>query len=181
MNSNKNRVGLTIVGIILIIASVILFVFFFLRGQTTITGQNGEIITRESLTCEAKNPEYQFLSYDNTDNKIAKIIVLFDNHKFDSISFMYTLYYNDTESIRTSKTINSAQLNVFYGKDGLPANSFTKTFSSDDEKVTMSLYANADDFNSVTSKYFMADGLDDKSNLDIFVKKFNEQGFDCKD
>lgn len=169
------------IGIFLIIVSIILIAVFLLKGQTTVTGQNGSTINSESLICESENQNYQFLSYDRTTRKTAKISALFNNNELNSISLLYTLYYSDLELVETSKTVNSAQLNVFYSKDGLPANSFFKSVSSSNITVTISLYADKTNFDNKTSKYFMADGLDKISNYEDFKKLYTERGFTCKD
>lgn len=169
------------IGIFLIIVSVILIIIFLLKGQTTVVGQNGSIINSESLVCESENQNYQFLSYDHAIRKTAKISALFNNNELSSISLLYTLYYSDSELIEASRTINSSQLNVFYSKDGLPANSFSKSVSSNNAVVTISLYADKTNFNNETSKYFMADKLDEKSNPEDFEKLYIEKGFTCRD
>ena len=177
---NKQKVWLTIIGIFLILISIVSIICFLLSGQTTTTGQTGSIVSSNSLTCEGNNIPYQFLSYDNAKSKNAKITASFNDDKLNAISFSYTLYYGSPEQAEESKTINSAELNVFYGKDGLPANSFSKSLYADNEKTVISLYANTDDFNDRTSKYFIADGLGKNSSFDSFVKKYEEQGFICK-
>lgn len=178
---NNQRVWLVIIGIFLVLVSIVSIVLFLLNGQTTITSQNGGVIRTESLVCEGDNVPYRFLSYDNSNVKRAKITASFNDDKLDAISFSYSLYYSDLKLIETSKTINSAELNVFYGKDGLPANSFSKSLYSDSEKVMISLYADTNDFNDKTSKYFMADGLGKNSSFDSFVKVYTSQGFNCKE
>ena len=178
VEQRKNN-WLAIMGVILIIVSAISIIWFFLRGETTIVGQNGGIINRESFNCEAENAQYQFLGYDNATRKNAKVTAVFDDGKFSSISLLYTLYYNDKSRIENSKTVNSAELNVFYGKDGLPANSFSKSLYADDEKVTISLYANKNNFNSKTSKYFMADNLNEGSDYQSFIDVYVKGGFYC--
>ena len=166
-------------GILLIIISIILIAVFLLKGQTTVTGQNGSITTVKSLVCETDNPEYQFLSYDNSDKKNAKVSVLFNANGINSISLLFTLHYSDSKAVDSSRAINSANLYIFYGEDGLPANSFSKSLSSDNEKVTISLYASRDDFNSMTSKYFMADGLEENSDIEDFERSYTKQWFVC--
>lgn len=178
---NRKAVWSTIFGIILVIISIISIILFLLHGQTTVTGQNSEtVISSESITCSGENIPYQFLSYDNATKKTAKVTTSFNNNKFNAISLSYTLYYNDTKSIESSKTINSAELNIFYGKDGLPSNSFSKSLYSDNEKVVISLYADTADFNDKTSKYFIADGLGKNSNPESFIKTYEAQGFKCE-
>lgn len=178
---NRKAVWLTIFGIILVIISIISIILFLLHGQTTVTGQNSEtVISSESITCSGENIPYQFLSYDNATKKTAKVTTSFNNNEFNAISLSYTLYYNDTKSIESSKTINSAELNIFYGKDGLPSNSFSKSFYSDNEKVVISLYADTADFNDKTSKYFIADGLGKNSSPESFIKTYEAQGFRCE-
>lgn len=181
MRDNKKNIWMLSIGIFLIIVSIISITIFLLKGQTTITGQNGSVISSESLVCESENQNYQFLSYDHAIRKTAKISALFNNNELSSISLLYALYYSDSELIETSRTINSAQLNVFYSKDGLPANSFSKSVSSSNATVIISLYADKANFNNKTSKYFMADNLGEKSSPEDFEKLYTEKGFTCRD
>lgn len=181
MRNNKKNIWMLGIGIFLIIVSIVTITMFLLKGQTAVTGQNGSIVSSESLVCESENQNYQFLSYDYATRKTTKISALFNNNELSSISLIYTLYYSDSELIETSRTVNSAQLNVFYSKDGLSANSFFKSVSSNDATVIISLYTDKTNFNNKTSKYFMADGLDKKSNPENFKKLYIEKGFACKD
>ena len=176
---NNKAMWLTIVGVFLVLVAIVSIVSFLLGGQTTTDNQSGNIISSESLTCKGIDVPYQFISYDNSKEKRVKITISFNDNELSAISFFYDLYYNDAQSIETSKTVNSAELNVFYGKDGLPANSFSKSLTGDGQKATIALYANATDFNDRTSKYFMADGLGMHSNSESFMKKYAEQGLNC--
>lgn len=178
---NKKSVCFTIIGMVFVMVSVLLITLFLLNGHNTIIEQNGNIIVNgESITCSGENMPYQFLSYDNAVKKTVKITISFNNDKFNAASLFYALYYNDSKIAESSKIVNSNGLNVFYSKDGLPSNSFSKSLYSDNEKAVISLYADISDFSNKTSKYFMADGLGKDSSPSSFEKIYETQGFKCE-
>jgi len=167
------------IGLTLILTAAALMVWFFLKGETVVTGEyeGGERST--SVSCKAEGINYPIFTFDESTGKTTETTVLFSDGEMKSISLIETLNYPDIEASRMSESHNHAAMNISFGAAGLNADAFNANYSPQKDKMLMTLYADADEFNEVSAKYFMANGLNKKSTLDEFAKKYAAQGFNC--
>lgn len=179
----KKRIGSEVfvaAGMFLVIVAVVLLLAFFLRGQTTVSGENPDVKSTISLNCVSNDYKYDFFPYDNSDNKNLKIDIIFENEKVSSASLVYMLYYQDVESITESDAENHASMNINFSKDGLEADALNANFSKLSDGLKMSLYANIEDINDVTSKYFLLDYFDNGYTIKNIQRVYESKGLICK-
>ena len=182
-NKTKKRIGSEVfvaIGMFLVIVAVVLLLAFFLRGQTTVSGENPDVKSTISLNCVSDDYKYDFFPYDNSDNKNLKIDIIFENEKVSSASLVYMLYYQDVESITESDAENHASMNINFSKDGLEADALNANFSKLSDGLKMSLYANIEDINDVTSKYFLLDYFDKGYTIKNIQRIYESKGLICK-
>lgn len=179
----KKRIGSEVfvaIGMFLVIVAVVLLLAFFLRGQTTVSGENPDVKSTISLNCVSDDYKYDFFPYDNSDNKNLKIDIIFENEKVSSASLVYMLYYQNAENITESDAENHASMNINFSKDGLEADALNANFSKLSDGLKMSLYANIEDINDVTSKYFLLDYFDKGYTIKNIQRIYESKGLICK-
>ena len=177
-NNKQNREWIhVLIGIIRIIITVVSVVLFLLQGSTK-TVSTGEVEIAESVTCNGEGIFYPIFKYDNSESKSIKINAMFDGDKFETISLVYKLNYNNSEQIKQSTTENHIAMNKSFDADSLSADSFDTHFSNLADAAQMTLYAEAKELNGVTAKYFLLDGVTNYTK-DTMTKKYNSQGLDC--
>lgn len=182
-NKTKKRIGSEVfvaAGMFLVIVAVVLLLAFFLRGQTTVSGENPDVKSTISLNCVSNDYKYDFFPYDNSDNKNLKIDIIFENEKASSASLVYMLYYQNAENITESDAENHASMNINFSKDGLEADALNANFSKLSDGLKMSLYANIEDINDVTSKYFLLDYFDRGYTIKNIQRIYESKGLICK-
>lgn len=182
-NKTKKHIGSEVfvaIGMFLVIVAVVLLLAFFLRGQTTVSGENPDVKSTISLNCVSNDYKYDFFPYDNSDNKNLKIDIIFENEKVSSASLVYMLYYQNAENITESDAENHASMNINFSKDGLEADALNANFSKLSDGLKMSLYANIEDINDVTSKYFLLDYFDKGYTIKNIQRIYESKGLICK-
>ena len=170
-----------IAGILLVIAAVVLIIWFFLRGETTVSGNYPDPVTSRSLSCVGNNIPYPFFDDSNTTKTEIQTTSVFSENKLESTSLIYSLYYTDTSSIDGAEGINHAKINLATQSEGLGSDIFYLHFSKLNDRLEARLYAKADEINNKNSKYLMLNGLTEGSvYTENLVKTIYEsQGLKC--
>ena len=166
-----------LIGMICIIVTVVSIVLFLLQG-TVKTVSRSEIEVSESVVCEGEGLFYPLFRYDNSKGKSIKINVVFDEDRFETISLVYKLDYDNTEQSKQSSVENHAAMNKSFYEDSMEADSLDVRYSNLGDAMQMTLYAEAKQLNGVTAKYFLLDGVTNYTR-DTITRKYNSQGLDC--
>ena len=179
MKSSYSR-WLSVIGIVLIVASVILLIGFGLKGQIKVSGNYPDDIKSISLRCVSSTTIYPFFAYDNAASRNTSVNILFADNKLSTISLTSELNYSDGTSINASYSHNHAAMNKAFAEDGLPADSFSARYTKSENKMIMSLYAKNSDLNFNSMKFFLANGIDQNSDIEQFEGIYKKQGFTCE-
>lgn len=179
MKSSYSR-WLSVIGIVLIVASVILLIGFGLKGQTKVSGNYPDDIKSISLKCVSSTTIYPFFAYDNAVSRNTSVNILFADNKLSTISLTSELNYSDDTSINASYSHNHAAMNKAFAEEGLGADSFSARYTKSKDKMIMSLYAKSSDLNYNSMKFFLADNVNPSSNMEEFENNYNKQGFTCE-
>lgn len=172
------RITLISLGIVLILVSIISIIWFFLSGQTIVTGDFDKNEYSTSLTCVAENLSYPYFKYDNTIKKETEIKAIFNNdNKIDSISLTQKMYYENADAAKGSEASNHASMNESFssllGPDALNVNYYVN-----DGVMRMSLYASKKEYSINSRKYFLIDAASE--TLDSIEKNYTNKGFGCE-
>lgn len=180
MQIKKNIV--TILLIIGTIVCAVIITIILINGKTETSGQKPADIKSESLACENHSTRYVFAEYDNSKTKTLKVVSNYYNGKLDSISLLYTLYYDDKTQINASESSNHADMNISFSKNGLNADALNAHYSKTEDLLKISLYATSSELNPATAKYFMIEPKN-QTNLPTTINEYQEnyeqQGFTC--
>lgn len=160
---------------------IALVAWFFMNGETKVTGNFPDAESSESISCEALNIDYPFFNTDGANKKSARIATTFSDNELDSISLIYSLYYNSAEDITHSETVNHTNINFSSQKDGLGPDVHNLHFNKAADHLEARFYAKASDINSENAKYLMLNGLPDGDNYSKSLIEiiYEGQGFNC--
>lgn len=178
--SNKMSWMVTI-GLSLMLTAVVLLVCFFLQGETKVTESQKTVETSQTLICEVSNQIYPIFSYDNAREKDLKINVKLADDKLNSISLIYTLYYDNTKGLTDSENLNRAAIGKSFGEDGLAHDALGASFSKGSDLLQFSLYATANEITNTTAKYFALDKLigQNEYTKSTLQKTYTNKGLRC--
>lgn len=179
--NNNSLIGLISVG--LVIAFIVIFLIFLLRGETKVSGEYQEDIKDISLSCKKENLAYPFFSYDKSVKKETEINIIFGTNIFQSISLRHDLYYEDSTQINGSEAHNHAEMNAHFSRDNLDSEALNIKFARLSDKMSTSIYLPASKIDSVTAKYFLIDRYNDYSiptTLDGLKQNYERKGFSCQ-
>lgn len=180
-SSLKQRNVLILVGSLLIILAIGLMIWFFMHGETTVSGNFPGKETSKTLVCKKDNVDYPFFVYDESSQKETKVDIIFSDNEVKTISLKHILHYDSENKISASEARNHAAMNKSFGQDGLGADALGISYTIGANKFAISLFINGDKLSSVTNKYFMADGLSRKSSVEDYKKHYVSNGYSCSE
>ena len=167
---------MTAMGLALLIIAVLLIIWFFLKGETRVSGGYPGAENSKSISCTRDGLSYPFFTYDGAEKKTTEVNIIFNNENVGSISLIQKMYYDNTESATKSSTSNHVAMNNSFGSD-LGADALGANYNVTDNVMRLSLYARGSDFNAATRKYFLADAQ--LKNMKDYEKHYEKQGFSC--
>lgn len=179
MRKAKKRNLMIVLGIVLVVIAVVLMLVFLLSGKTTRTGGEVKVIKDETLSCTSETISYPYLRYDNSSKKKLTINAIFNKDELSKISLIEELYYDDKNMVVTSEAQNHVEIDNRTGKEGVNVNMLEPSYSVQDEKMVMTFFTEGTDFNGGVVKYYLADGLDNTSKKESFLRKYENKGFTC--
>lgn len=178
IKSKSNTIIIICAALVSIIA-VVCIILFLTKGSTVVSGSYPENQKSVSLRCSADGFGYPFFRYDESNSKNTKIYVIFYENAVDSISINHTLYYDNIEESTGSEAQNHASMGIHFAEDGLGADPFSAHYSKQQDKMSMTLYAKAQELNNVSSKYFLIKDISVGSSIDEYMEMYKVQGFSC--
>ena len=176
--SNKNWwIIILAVGVILLIV----FVFWLLvKGDVKTTGEYPDDVKDSSLTCTTTKVEYPFFTYDESSSKEATINMLFKNKELNSISFIYSLKYDNERAVTASEAHNHAAMNISFAKVGLEADALNANYTRTNNEMILTLHATMADLNEDSGKFFLINDIPVDSSISRYARNYKNQGFKCE-
>lgn len=181
----KNPKNIVILVVFLaILVGVVVFLISLFTPKTTYTSSGDGTTNTQSLYCttKSKNVDGTFFDLSNADSASQAIKVIFKNKKIDNISYSATIAYSDNNVAKTEE----AKLNTKYGTyvqdDGKNREIFSPNFSTNNNEVKISLYADLKQLNNHLAKIFLIDTNDSISSYTskVLSTLYKSKGFDCK-
>lgn len=177
---NKSGVVMKVAGAVLIVAAVVLLAVFLVNGQTQVGGAYPAPVTSKTLVCETSGLAHPVAGDKFATSSTMKINAIIDGEKLKVISLIYTTNYADEVAAEDGRNEEHAAMNLSYADEGLEVDALGASYSRSGTKVTMSLYATANEVNSVSEKYLLLDGLGTGNYTAKLMKTAYEQkGFKC--
>ena len=170
---------------------ILIFVLFFgvsaiivlllqTNGHTNISNSSAEVKNTQSISCDSVKVSYPFFEYDNSKRKELIINIITKDSELESISLRYILYYDTAKQAIDSENINHVAISKNFVDDSLEYDSFRSKYSRANDSLQYSIYADKDEINTVSSKYFLLDGLPiNKLTEKNLTENFNKKGLDC--
>ncbi len=142
-------------------------------------GENPDAIYLSSLTCESNEYIYPFFTFDESVKSELRIIAIFGDNEFKTISLQQTLYYDDDESVAASEAVNHAAINISFGDNGLEADALGANFANTQGGMRFGLYETREKIEDEYMQYFL---LDEAGGYDYeHVKRaYEELGMTCE-
>ncbi|MBR3248735.1 hypothetical protein IKF89_01760 [Candidatus Saccharibacteria bacterium] len=162
------KTWLVVAGMTLIIIAIVLIFYFWLRGETKVTGEWAGAQATKSLTCEGEGIEYPIFTYDNTVKKTTKINAVFtETDNLDMISLRQAMYYNDSNAINASEVYNHAAMNLSFADSGMNPDALNASYAVLPDGMKMTLYASSSQLGSPAMKYFLLGNLSNSTNYTL--------------
>lgn len=170
-----------LIGILLIVASVVLIIWFFLKGEVTVTGSYPKPETSDSITCIGADIPYPYFRTDGVSKTIINVTGVFEDDKLSTISLIYSIYYSNPNDVNRNIAVNQANINLATQADGLGSNIFNIHFSEFSDHIDARFYAEAKDITARSSKYLMLNSAleHDTYSKSLVEKIYTKQGLDC--
>ena len=159
-----------LIGILLIVASVVLIIWFFLKGEVTVTGSYPKPETSDSITCIGADIPYPYFRTDGVSKTIINVTGVFEDDKLSTISLIYSIYYSNPNDVNRNIAVNQANINLATQADGLGSNIFNIHFSEFSDHI-----------DARSSKYLMLNSAleHDTYSKSLVEKIYTKQGLDC--
>lgn len=177
---DKNNYVLFI-GLALITISMILFLLFFLKGQTKVSGAFPADVLSEALQCTSDKSIYPYFETGEELGIKNTVNAIFSNNRMSSISLISYYSYNDKDKANASYNTSHAKLNTAFNSAGFEADAFNASFANLGTDVKMSLYATYGDLSPKAGTFFMLQDYDMREiSIDTLSKAYEQNGFTCK-
>ena len=182
-SKSKTSHKLVYVGIALICIALVLIIMFGLQGETKISGNFPNPEKTSSLHCEVVGHSYPFFTYDNSKKRTIEVDAVFTGNNLDMVALVYTLNYDDEDTIKESEAVNHAAMNKHFAEDNLGHDLFGSTYTVLSDGVKYNISAKADEIkSSEEAKYFLLDGTGSENTsytIDSMEKIYRQKGLKC--
>lgn len=173
-----NKYWYVLIGVFLIIAIISIPLILSMGGDIKTTGSWSEE-TSESLSCKARNVDYEYFGEDKaTSSNNVRVNAIFNNGRLASINLVRKMTYIDADIARIWSDAHEGNMNKKFAEDGLGAYALNANYSKNESTAQMSLYATSSEINNTTIKYFMLDNL--PKDIDGYKKGYSDKGFTCE-
>ena len=172
----------SIVGIILVLAAVVLLIWFLLKGQTTVEGGFPDPEKTTSISCKASSSFlYPFFKYDNSNGKSTEINATFENDELRKIALIVMMNYGSVEEIEQSEANNHAAMNFSFADAGLGPDAFSSNYARLSSGLKYSISNGADDLYKGGTKYFLLEELNTSPfKMEDVMSALKKKGFTCE-
>lgn len=174
----RSYVNMIVFSIIFLVTAIVLFIIFFLKGEITVSGNWPEKEKTVSTTCVSEILSYPFFEMNEANSRDMNIKVVASGDKITTIGLVYKLYYSDDTTKMQSRDRNHYAMNMAFNSDDMEADSLGAHYSLLADNFKFSLFADGQNINDTTAKYFMLDKIEDEKYTDV-VDVYKTKGFKC--
>ena len=175
---NINWILILCAGLLLVLA-VVLIILFLIQGETTYTASSGDVEVTQSVTCKSSELAYPFLPSNGENSHELEVSVVISKDKLESAYLTYKQSFGTNERAERASDTNSVAIAKAFAEDNIGYESLGKKISTLTKASQLSLYANRNELNAITAKYFLLDGLAGSYSVNSITKAYNGKGLDC--
>ena len=179
----KRQIIVDIILVILITVIVVAVVLILSSSKETIVTEQGEDNETSVIICKNNSNEKSFFQTTYNLKADNELRFMMKNNKMDKLFATYKGELDDSATADYVVSLMHADYNKLLGSNNIPENTFSPNFTSKDNTLTIELFGNVTDINSVTSKLFFINASEfNKVKLlsSVNLKKLIEnKGFLC--
>ncbi len=144
-----------VAGTILTGIAFVLVIWFFLHGETSVSGSFPSAESYDSVTCEGTNTPHDILDTNGADKTTTRVIATFSNNILSTISFSYSIYLDNASKINSSEVKNRANINLQSGQGNFDVNTINPHLNKFNDRLEVRFYAEAKDLTLNSIKYLL--------------------------
>lgn len=170
---------MNIAGIALVVIAIVLLFVFLLHGEKNVSIESDNDSNSSLLSCYKDNANYAFLNTNNTLSKKARVDIIFNNDSAKTFSLKYDMQFSSIDLVSSSDANNRFIIGEYFARDGLAFDALGISFSNYDKNLLFILFANRNEINSISKKYFYMKNLAENSTAKQYEEYFINQDFEC--
>ena len=184
VKKTKRQLALSITIVVLVTAIIVGIILVLGSGRETIIVATSEDNVYDTLICKNHDDVNSFYksSYQAISVEHEVRIVLKDDF-MEKIYMKYTGIYENEDVAKKSRALIHANHNELFGSNNISEDIFSSNFTSNGNKLTIELFGETKNINSITSRLFYIDQSEFnkiKSFSSSQIKNaFEKKGFSC--
>ena len=168
----------------LLIGVVLALIWLLTYKQESYVSSEVESGEYGALECTSPDPSEPFFTFDTTQEATHEIKILFADSKLKNATYKYDGIYASREAAENAEAWLHGDYNKYMGNNGINEESLNPNFSVNDNKLIISLYAEANEINDVVAKLFFmdTDAVNKLKNFSVkdFKLLYETKGFTCQ-
>ena len=168
----------------LLVGIIALVIWFLTYKQESYTSSETKEGNYSALECTASDPSEPFFTFESTQEMTHTIKVLFTEERLKDIMYKYDGTYVSQEAAENAEAWLHADYNEYLGANGVDRESLSPTFSVNNNKLMISIYAEAQKINDVVARLFFMDTDASNKVKDFSLKDYKmlyeAKGFTCQ-
>lgn len=170
--------------IVVVIAIAVLTVFWVLSSsKQTTTYSEAEVDASDALVCKNNTDDGSFFKTSERISVSHEIRILVKKDALSTITLIYTGQFESKSATEYASGVLHADYNKHLSEYGLSPSEFAPRFNTEDNTLTITLYANVGAINSVSSKLFYIDSSEfnkvKSMDVDKLKSLYESKGFLC--
>ena len=184
VKKTKRQLAFSITIVVLVTALIIGIILVLNSGRETKTVTTTDKGAHGTLNCINHDDENSFYKSEYTATSVEhELRIVIKDDAMDKLSMKYIGTYENENIAKKSSALIHAKHNELLGSNNISQNIFSTNFSNTDNKLTIELFGEVKNINSVTSKLFYIDQSEFnkiKSFSSSQLKStFENKGFSC--
>lgn len=160
--------------------AILLFVWFLLHGQTSVSGDYPEPEVSRSFDCSLDNFKYPIYGGQDVTKSNTSIVVIFVGDQLNAISLTQKYYYNGESDAMADKSRFRIAMSKSFANTSLKYGALGVNYAVDDNMLRMSISADHNEINDKSKDYFLVYGNLPKT-FSEYKKIYEDQQFICKE
>lgn len=170
---------------LIIIAAIVILLWFLLRGKEDYITNDVNEVNISSLECAAAGDavEGAFFTSVSAETTRHELKSTFREDKIDNMSYSFYATYESEAQTETAEANLHGQYNKYMGEKSMSQQSLNPNFSNLGDELKISLYTERSKMNNLMANFFFID-MDEFQKLGSYTLKdlekiYENKGFSC--